>query len=110
MVIGCARAVRAAGSHARLIGVGGSKLAVASNKAGVVDGTVCFKPAALGALAFEALHTPHAGPRFPTHPIPHVTRTPLDACAGQWCRSASTGCPQPSPPARAHSWETDKHE
>src|SRR3546814_4360475 len=74
MVIGCARAVRAAGSHARLIGVGGSKLAVASIKAGAVDGTVCFKPEALGALAFEALHTPQAGPRFRTYPIPAVTR------------------------------------
>ncbi|RIA43788.1 ribose transport system substrate-binding protein [Hephaestia caeni] len=84
MVIGCARAVRAAGSHARLIGVGGSKLAVASIKAGAVDGTVCFKPEALGALAFEALHAPQAGPRFRTYPIPAVTRATVDACVGQW--------------------------
>jgi ribose transport system substrate-binding protein len=83
MVIGCARAVRAAGSSARLIGVGGSKLAVASIKAGAVDGTVCFKPEALGALAFQAL-AGERGPRFRTYPIPAVTRANVDACVGQW--------------------------
>ena len=84
MVIGCARAVRAAGSQARLIGVGGSKLAVASIKAGAVDGTVCFKPEALGALAFEALDGGGEGARFRTYPIPAVTRATVDACVGQW--------------------------
>ena len=88
MVIGCARAVRAAGSDARLIGVGGSKLAVASIKAGAVDGTVCFKPEALGALAFEALHQrtegEAGGPRFRTYPIPAVTRANVEECVGQW--------------------------
>lgn len=88
MVIGCARAVRAAGSDARLIGVGGSKLAVASIKAGAVDGTVCFKPEALGALAFAALHEAArgetGGPRFRTYPIPAVTRVNVDDCVGQW--------------------------
>jgi ribose transport system substrate-binding protein len=88
MVIGCARAVRAAGSRARLIGVGGSKLAIASIKAGAVDGTVCFKPEALGALAFEALHAAASGKqsatRFLTYPIPAVTRSNVDQCVGQW--------------------------
>jgi ribose transport system substrate-binding protein len=86
MVIGCARAVRAAGSQARLIGVGGSKLAIASIKAGAVDGTVCFKPEALGALAFEALHEGAGakGARFRTYPIPAVTRATVDQCVGQW--------------------------
>jgi len=86
MVIGCARAVRAAGSQARLIGVGGSKLAIASIKAGAVDGTVCFKPEALGALAFEALHAGarDGAPRFRTYPIPAVTQATVGACVGQW--------------------------
>src|SRR3546814_19341600 len=100
MVIGCARAVRAAGSHARLIGVGGSKLAVASIKAGAVDGTVCFKPEALGALAFEALHTPQEGPRFRTYPIPAVTPATVGSCGGPWCTPPSTGPPSTSPTAR----------
>ncbi len=85
MVIGCARAVRAAGSSARLIGVGGSKLAIASIKAGAVDGTVCFKPEALGALAFEALYVKAQGAsRFRTYPIPAVTRATVGECVGQW--------------------------
>ncbi|KPF56419.1 sugar ABC transporter substrate-binding protein [Novosphingobium sp. AAP1] len=86
MVIGCARAVRAAGSHARLIGVGGSRLAMASLKAGAIDGTVCFQPEALGALAFRALaHPPAPGtPRFLTYPIPAVTRASAQRCTGQW--------------------------
>jgi ribose transport system substrate-binding protein len=84
MVIGCARAVRAAGSGARLIGVGGSRLAIASIKAGAVDGTVCFKPEALGALVFEALHAKAGGPRFRTYPIPAVTRATVEQCVGQW--------------------------
>ena len=85
MVIGCGRAVRAAGSSARLIGVGGSKLAIASIKAGAVDGTVCFKPEALGALVFAALHDKQSGgPRFRTYPIPAVTRATVGECVGQW--------------------------
>lgn len=88
MVIGCARAVRAAESRARLVGVGGSRLAIASIKAGAVDGTVCFKPEALGALAFEALHRAargeKPGERFLTYPIPAVTRANVDQCVGQW--------------------------
>jgi len=85
MMIGCARAVRAAGSPARLIGVGGSKLGIASIKAGAVDGTVCFKPEALGALVFAALHDKdRKGPRFRTYPIPAVTRATIGECVGQW--------------------------
>ncbi len=84
MMIGCARAVRAAGSSARLIGVGGSKLGIASIKAGAADGTVCFKPEALGALVFAALHDKRSGPRFRTYPIPAVTRATIGECVGQW--------------------------
>lgn len=88
MVVGCARAVRAAGSHARLIGVGGSKLAIASIKAGAVDGTVCFRPEALGALAFAALHRAAAGhpdhAAFETYSIPAVSRATIGECVGQW--------------------------
>ena len=44
MVIGCARAVRSAGSHAKLIGRGGSRLGIKAIKVGDVDGTVCIQP------------------------------------------------------------------
>lgn len=64
-------------------------MAIASLKAGAVDGTggLCFKPEApLGALVFEALHEkPGTGaPRFRTYPIPAVTRATVDQCVGQW--------------------------
>jgi ribose transport system substrate-binding protein len=89
MVVGCARAVRAAGSHARLIGVGGSKLAVAAIKAGRIDGTVCYKPEALGALAFQALQDQVSGrarrrAAFLSYPTPGVTRDDVGQCVGQW--------------------------
>lgn len=89
MVIGCAHAARAVGSHAKLIGVGGSKLAIVSIKAGRVDGTVCYKPEELGALAFTTLYDDvtgakplHAG--FITYRTPGVTRADIAQCVGQW--------------------------
>lgn len=89
MVVGCGRAVRAAGSGAKLIGIGGSKLAVAAIKAGQVDGTVCYKPEALGALAFDTLYDSVTGEtshkaEFLTYPTPGVTKANIDQCVGQW--------------------------
>ncbi len=86
MVVGCARAVRRAGARTLLVGVGGSRLAIASLAAGAIDGTVCFKPEALGALALQALRRPPAAgePRFLTYPIPAVTRANAGECVGQW--------------------------
>jgi ribose transport system substrate-binding protein len=90
MAVGCARAVRAAGSSAKLIGIGGSKLAILSIKAGRVDGTVCYKPESLGALAFNALHaqvSPANRPaqaQFITYRTPGVTKADIGQCTGQW--------------------------
>jgi ribose transport system substrate-binding protein len=89
MVIGCAHAARAVGSRAKLIGIGGSKLAIVSIKAGRVDGTVCYKPEELGALAFTTLYDDvtgakplHAG--FITYRTPGVTRSDIAQCVGEW--------------------------
>ncbi len=89
MAVGCAHAVRAAGSHARLVGIGGSKLAVVSIKAGRIDGTVCYKPEDLGALAFAALYenvtgrgARHGG--FITYRTPGVSRSEIGQCTAQW--------------------------
>ena len=47
--------------------------------------TVTFKPEALGALVFDALHDKdRGGPRFRTYPIPAVTRATIGQCVGQW--------------------------
>jgi ribose transport system substrate-binding protein len=88
MAVGCAHGVRVAGASTRVIGIGGSRLAIASIKAGRLDGTVCFKPEALGALAFAALQARIAGKppgaRFLTYDTPIVTRANVADCVGQW--------------------------
>lgn len=89
MAVGCARAVRSAGSKAKLIGIGGSRLAMLSLEAGRIDGTVCYKPLELGALAFEALYDDVTGKKplhaaFITYPTPGITRANARDCPGQW--------------------------
>lgn len=89
MVVGCARAVRAAGSHAKLFGMGGSKLAIAAIKAGQIDGTVCYKPENLGALAFSVLYDDATGKQtrkaaFVTYQTPGITKANVADCVAQW--------------------------
>ncbi|MBW4051440.1 MAG: sugar ABC transporter substrate-binding protein [Proteobacteria bacterium] len=89
MAVGCAHAVRAAGAHARLVGIGGSRLAMVSLRAGRIDGTVCYKPRELGELAFDALYGEVTGRKplhaaFITYRTPGITRANVSACAPQW--------------------------
>ncbi len=89
MVVGCARAVDAAGSKALLVGFGGSKLAIQAIKAGEVDGTVCYKPEEIGKLSFDVLHDVVTGTKahkaeFITYPTPGVSKDTIDDCVGQW--------------------------
>jgi len=89
MAVGCARAVRSAGSHAKLIGIGGSRLAILSLEAGRIDGTVCYKPLKLGALAFQTLYGDVTGKKplhaaFVTYRTPGITRANVRQCPGQW--------------------------
>lgn len=89
MVVGCARAVRAAGSKAKLIGMGGSKLAINAIKVGDIDGTICYKPEEIGKLSFDALNnaitkkTPQKAV-FVAYDTPAVTKTNLSQCVPQW--------------------------
>jgi ribose transport system substrate-binding protein len=89
MVIGCAKAVRAVGSHAKLIGWGGSRLGLSAIKAGEVDGTVCLEPEKMGRLAFAAIYQAVTDPetpkgRFIQVDTPPVTRANLATCKAQW--------------------------
>ena len=89
MAVGCAHAVRVVGARAKVVGIGGSKLAIAAIKAGRMDGTVCYKPEAIGALAFKALYDrARAGKAAPaafvTYDTPGVTRANVGMCVGQW--------------------------
>lgn len=88
MVVGCARAVAAAESDAKLVGFGGSKLAIAAIKDGAVDGTVCYKPEEIGRISFQVLHDvnngkPHSA-EFITYVTPGVSIDNVDDCVGQW--------------------------
>jgi ribose transport system substrate-binding protein len=89
MAVGCAHAVLLAQSPARLIGIGGSRLAIAAIKAGRLTGTVCYEPETLGALAFQALYEDETGRNtrraaFLSYPTPGVTRADIARCTGQW--------------------------
>ncbi|SHK51896.1 sugar ABC transporter substrate-binding protein [Paraburkholderia terricola] len=89
MVIGCARAVRAAGSHAKLVSRGGSKLGINAVKMGDVDGTVCIQPGKMGERAFKALYAAVTGPdtqkaRFIDVDTPEVTKATLSSCVPEW--------------------------
>jgi len=89
MAVGCARAVRSAGSRAKLVGIGGSRLGIVSLEAGRIDGTVCYQPRELGALAFDALYEDVTGGKplhaaFITYRTPGVTRANAGACPAQW--------------------------
>lgn len=89
MVIGCARAVRAAGSKAKLVSRGGSRLGINAIKAGHVDGTVCIEPGKMGQLAFEALRAAITNPRAPKGQFvdvdtPQVTKATLSSCVPEW--------------------------
>ena len=89
MVVGCARAVEAAGSDAMLVGFGGSRLAIAAIRDGAVDGTVCYKPEEIGRLSFNVLYevangTAEHSEEFITYETPGVSIDNIDECTGQW--------------------------
>lgn len=89
LVIGCAKAVREAGSHAKLVGWGGSRLGIDAIKAGDVDGTVCVKPEKMGELAFKALYAAVTKPSTPKAQFvevdtPEITKANLSSCVPQW--------------------------
>jgi ribose transport system substrate-binding protein len=89
MVVGCGLAVRAAGSNAKLIGMGGSRLAINAIKTGDVTGTVCYKPEEIGRLAFNALYAAVTKKNitkaaFVTYDTPSVTKANLQSCVPQW--------------------------
>jgi ribose transport system substrate-binding protein len=89
MVIGCARAVRSAGSHAKLVSRGGSKLGINAIKVGDVDGTVCIQPGKMGQLAFKALYAAVTNPAAPKAQFvdvdtPQITKATLSSCVPEW--------------------------
>ncbi|WP_162787218.1 sugar ABC transporter substrate-binding protein [Notoacmeibacter marinus] len=89
MAVGCARAVRGAGSDAVVLGMGGSKLGIESVESGTIDGTICYKPEEIGRQAFRVLHEAittgaEPGEDFVTYDTPIVTSANTADCVAQW--------------------------
>ena len=89
MAVGCAKAVQAAGSKAKIVGIGGSKLGVDAVKSGTIAGTVCYKPEDLGRLALTTLYKHLTGEKkqdaaFITYDTPAITKDNVDDCVPQW--------------------------
>jgi ribose transport system substrate-binding protein len=81
--------VRAAGSKAKLVGWGGSRLGINAIKTGEVDGTVCIAPEKMGQEAFKALHAAIQNPEAPKGKFveiatPGITKENVSSCIPQW--------------------------
>ena len=90
MALGCAKAIKAAGSKARLIATGGgSKLGAEAIKNGEIEASVCTQPALIGELAFqkllEASNDPSAAKKgeYVTYEMYPLTKENVDKCP-QW--------------------------
>lgn len=89
MAVGCAKAIRAANSKAKVVGIGGAKLGVDAVKKGQILGTVCYKPEDLGKLALKAMVDDLTGTKtlhgaFLSYDTPAITKDNVDACTPQW--------------------------
>ncbi|MER7504480.1 sugar ABC transporter substrate-binding protein [Nonomuraea pusilla] len=89
MAVGCAKAVTAAGSKAKIVGIGGSKLGIDAVTSGAIAGTVCYKPEDLGKLALDTLYKHLTGEKkldaaFVTYDTPAITKDNVAECAPQW--------------------------
>lgn len=89
MAVGCAAAVKSAGSSAKIIGVGGSQGGIDAIKAGTVYGTVCYKPYTEGQMAVKAMVDSLKGkltgpPQTTFYDTPGITKANVDSCDPQW--------------------------
>jgi ABC-type sugar transport system substrate-binding protein len=89
MAVGCSAAVKAAGSSAKIVGVGGSASGIAAIKAGDLFGTVCYKPHDEGAMAVQMMHDALTGkatapPKTTFYDTPSITAANVGTCVPQW--------------------------
>ena len=89
MAVGCASAVKSAGSHAKIIGVGGSQSGIAGIKSGDLYGTVCYKPYDEGSMAVRMMHDVLTGkltgaPKTSFYDTPGITAANVASCTPQW--------------------------
>lgn len=89
MAAGCAKAVAAVHSKAKILGNGGAKIGIDGIKDGSIYGDVCFKPVDEGAKAFDTLYAQITGKAAApktvlSYDIPTVTKANVAQCVPQW--------------------------
>lgn len=89
MAVGCVDAVAEAESSAKVIGLGGSKLAIEAIEDGTLLGTVCYKPIDVGRMGMQAVADFLEGREeydgtFLTYTTPAITAENLADCDPQW--------------------------
>lgn len=89
MATGCAKAVAAVKSNAKILGLGGSKTGITGIQDGSIYGDICFKPVDEGAKAFDTLYAQITGKaaapkQVLSYDIPVITKANVDQCAPQW--------------------------
>jgi ribose transport system substrate-binding protein len=89
MAVGCAAAVKSAGSKAKIIGIGGSQSGIAAIKSGDIYGTVCYKPYDEGATAVQMMYDALTGkltgaPKTSFYTTPGITAANVGSCTPQW--------------------------
>jgi ribose transport system substrate-binding protein len=90
MALGCAKAISAAGSSARLIATGGgSALGAVAIKDGEIEASVCTQPGLIGDLSAKELQKAAADPanaakgQYVTYEMVALTKENVDSCP-QW--------------------------
>jgi ribose transport system substrate-binding protein len=89
MATGCAKAVAAAHSKAKILGNGGSAAGINGIKDGSIYGDVCYKPVDEGAKAVDTLYSQITGKTAAPHQVltyntPAITLANVDQCVAQW--------------------------
>jgi ribose transport system substrate-binding protein len=89
MATGCAKAVAAAHSNAKILGNGGSAAGIAGIKDGSIYGDVCYKPVDEGAKAVDTLYEQIVGKTTASHKVltystPAITLSNVNQCVAQW--------------------------
>jgi ribose transport system substrate-binding protein len=89
MAAGCAKAVAAAHSTAKVLGNGGAKVGISGIQDGSIYGDVCFKPVDEGAKAFDVLYQQITGKapapkKVLSYNTPAITKANVDQCVPQW--------------------------
>jgi ribose transport system substrate-binding protein len=89
MATGCAAAIAAVHSHAKVLGNGGSKSGITGIKDGSIYGDVCYKPVDEGVKALDELYSEITGKSAAPHAVlsystPAITKANVSDCVPQW--------------------------